>query len=252
MTNKLRLLLTNAFGLKSKMSELRHVVKASSPDVVIITETKFSSSKVSNAEVSLPGFAPPIRRDRTESGGGVAVWVKSDLAFQHLQQVNCLHQEVVWLSLETTDCTRIVLRTVYRPGSCSGSDTKFLDYLDSELEPVCLHGEKVIIAGDFNIHNEFWLRSNKHTLAGELAEEFCHLHGLEQHVDVPKRGCNTLDLTMSDFSAHVSVRCLAPLGTPDHTIIIADFSTMPSETQNPAYSMEVQPGGLGSSSAFLP
>lgn len=220
---KLRLLLTNAFGLKSKIGELAHLVKSTSPDVVIVTETKFSPSKISDAEASLPGFAPPIRRDRTEHGGGVAVWVKSNLAFQHLQQVNCRHHEVVWLSLAATDRTKIVFCAVYRPGSCSSSDTELLEYLDSELEAARLHGEKVIVAGDFNVHNELWLRSNKTTPAGEFAEEFCYLHGLEQHVDVPTRGCNTLDLVMSDFLAQVNVQCLAPLGASDHAVIQADF-----------------------------
>ena len=154
MKHNLRLLLTNAFGLKSKLSELQHKAKTRCADIIIVTETKFSPEKISDSEASLPGYAPPIRCDRNENGGGVAVWIKSDLAFQHLQQLNCLHHEIIWLSVTARDKSKLVLCAVYRPGSCAGSDTELLEFLDLELISARLHGDKLVVAGDFNIHSE--------------------------------------------------------------------------------------------------
>ena len=61
----------------------------------------------------------------------------------------------------------------------------------------------------------------KTTKAGELAEDICHLHGLEQHVHIPTRGPNTLDLILSDFPGNVTVTGHPPLGASDHICLLA-------------------------------
>ena len=82
MTSKtLKLLVTNAFGIRSKFGEFQHTLLASDADIAVVTETKLTLDKMTQAEVTLPGYSPPVRRDRTPQGGGVAVWVKSHLAF---------------------------------------------------------------------------------------------------------------------------------------------------------------------------
>ena len=55
-----------------------------------------------------------------------------------------------------------------------------------------------------------------HYKAGELAEDICHLHGLEQHAHIPNRGPNTLDLILSDFPGYVAVTGHTPRGASDH------------------------------------
>ena len=223
MKRFLRLLLTNAFGLKSKLGELAHVAKCSSPDVIAVTETKFSTAKVTDSEVCLSGYAPPIRHDRNAHGGGVAIWVKSNMAFQHLDRFSTEHHEVIWISVSTTSRSKIVICALYRSGSTAGTDTELIEYLDTHLDEARSHGDYVILAGDFNVHNAAWLGSTKTTSAGEAAEELCYVHGLEQHVSIPTRGDNTLDLVMSDFSEPVQVKCHAPLGSSDHAVLTMDF-----------------------------
>ena len=63
--------------------------------------------------------------------------------------------------------------------------------------------------------------SNKTTKAGELAEDICHLHGLEQHVHIPTRGSNTLDLILCDIPGNVTVTGHPPLGASDHICLLA-------------------------------
>ena len=92
---KIRVLLTNAFGLQSKLGEFQHTLCRSQADFAIVTETKFTPEKATEAERPNPGYAPPIRRDRTAQGGGVAIWIKSGVAFQHLLNINCYNHEVI-------------------------------------------------------------------------------------------------------------------------------------------------------------
>ena len=112
---KLLILLTNAFGLKSKLGELRHLATTTTPDEIIVTETKFSPNKSTDDEASLPGYMVPIRCNRNEHDGGVAIWIRENLAFQHLQQVNCLHDEVIWASDAAWRLPRFRLRPVENP-----------------------------------------------------------------------------------------------------------------------------------------
>ena len=186
-------------------------------------------------------------------GGGVAVWVKADPAYQHLHHIQCHDHEVIWLTVTTRTRQKIVVCAVYRPGSCSESDVRILEYLDDTLEAARAHGSKIIIAGDFNVHNTAWLGSTKTTKAGELAEDLCALHGLYQHIDQPTRGLNTLDLVLSDFKSPVHVAVQPPIGHSDHAVL-RGWLHYPyvSRAQDIPHGLEVQPGRLAAAEARLP
>ena len=224
LNTTIRLMVTNAFGLYGKLGEFAHDVNSSQPNVVVVTETKLTPDKCTDHEASIPGYSRPLRRDRTAHGGGVAVWVKADLAYQHLHHIQCHDHEVIWLTVTTRTRQKIVVCAVYRPGSCSESDVHILEYLDDTLEAARAHGSKIIIAGDFNVHNTAWLGSTKTTKAGELAEDLCALHGLYQHIDQPTRGLNTLDLVLSDFKSPVHAAAQPPIGHSDHAVLRVDFT----------------------------
>jgi len=124
--------------------------------------------------------------------------------------------------------THVIICAAYRSGSSAPNDIKLFEHLDQVIPQVRSQGSKLIVAGDFNVHNRLWLGSNKTTLAGEFAEDVCNLHGLTQHVSQPTRGDNILDLIMSDFPSNVKVSSQPPLGCSDHITLIADFPTLPS------------------------
>ena len=86
----------------------------------------------------IPGYSPPLRRDRTSHGGGVAVWVKSGTANQYLESIQCYDHEVLWLSVAAKDHEHVVVGAVSKPGSCHGGDTQLLDYLDTTIDTTFL------------------------------------------------------------------------------------------------------------------
>ena len=227
MVDKLRLLVTNAFGLCSKFGEFQHQVHQHSPDIAIVTETKFTSDKFPLAASTFPGYHPPLRLDRTACGGGVAVWTKSNLAVKQLDQINCYHHEVIWLRVTLITGQKVVICAVYRSGSASDSDTSLLQYLDSTIDQARSYGSYLILAGDFNVHSKNWLNSSRTTPAGDLAEDVCVAHGLVQHVHSPTRGSNILDLVMSNFHDNVKTKVGPPIGASDHATVIIDFPLFP-------------------------
>lgn len=224
MMETLRLYVANACGLYSKLGDLRNALTHHQPDIAVLTETKFTAEKVSHSASCIPGYHAPLRLDRTAHGGGVAVWVKSALAFKHLESIKSCDHEVLWLSVITSTRKRAVIGAVYRPGSCADSDTELLEYLDATLDIARSHGSHIILAGDFNVHSESWLGSTKTTRAGDYTEDMCSVHGLVQHVRQPTRGLNVLDLIMSDIRTQVKVEPQPPLGSSDHDALVADFA----------------------------
>ena len=224
-TSHMRVLITNAFGLCSKFAEFQHTLCKSKADIAIVTETKLTSDKMSVAETSIAGYHPPLRLDRTAQGGGVAVWVKEELSYEHLSTINCCNHELLWLAINLHGRKKLVVGALYRPGSAPGHDTSLLEHLDACLDHARSHGSNIVLAGDFNVHNESWIGSSKTTRAGEYLEELCAAHGLHQHVEMATRGNNPLDLVLSDFGDRVHVEAMSPIGNSDHCVLLASIST---------------------------
>ena len=102
-----------------------------------------------------------------------------------------------------------------------------LDAIDAGIDNAKTTCSRIIVAGDFNVHNAAWLGSTRTPVAGEAAEDLCYLHGLEQHVQEPHRGRNLLDLIMSDMEGNISTSIHQPLGKPDYATVLADFDQLP-------------------------
>ena len=148
----------------------------------------------------MKGIARSGATHRTAHGGGIAVWLKNGLAHQQLAQSSTGSHEVIWLSFRLHCGRKVVVCAAYRPGSSADDDISLLEHIDTMIPRLRPHGTQIIIAGDLNVHNRAWICSNRTTTAGEFAEDVCLGHGLQQHVVVPTRGSNTLDLVMSDFA----------------------------------------------------
>lgn len=222
----LRILLTNAFSIYNKIGELQHVLMTLDVDVAIVTETKLTPEKATQAEVTVPGYCPPIRKDRTSHGGGVAIWVKVGLPYKELD-IDPANQEIAWINISTTPGNKIGICAAYRPGTCPDNDISMFNQLESNIDAARRSCSSIIVAGDFNVHNTDWLGSTRTTPAGETAEDMCYIHGLQQHVTAPTRGNNILDLVMSDLPGGATAMLHPPLGQSDHAVITVDFQLTP-------------------------
>ena len=215
----------------SKFGEFQHALVSSKADIAVVTETKITAEKFSLHESAIPGYSGPLRRDRTEHGGGIAIWIRSPLAYHHLDQYDSSVHEVTWLTVQSAHHGKIVLGAVYRPGSASDTDISTLEHLDGILDSVRKHGTHTMLVGDFNVHNTAWLGSSKTTRAGEYMEELSAAHSLMQHVQEPTRGLNTLDLVLSDFTGTVTTGISPPIGRSDHCVVHAVLAQAPLENE---------------------
>ena len=224
----LRLMLTNAFGILSKLGEFQASLNAHHSDIVIVTETKVTEDKATPADLTFPGYFPPVRRDRTAQGGGIAIWIRTDLAFTELECIDTGGNEILWVRLKTAAGPSIGVCAVYRSGSSADGDISALNSISSGIDDARQCCQNIIVAGDLNVHNREWLGSSGTSPAGEAAEDLCYHHCLDQHVHEPTRGNNILDLIKSDIPGSVISTLHPPLGKSDHAVVVTDFEVAPS------------------------
>ena len=53
---------------------------------------------MSLAESTINGYNPPFRLD-CSAQGGVAVWMKGNLAYEQLSTIDCGDHEIIWLTV---------------------------------------------------------------------------------------------------------------------------------------------------------
>ena len=184
----------------------------------MVVESKITDEKVQNVDLSLPGFAEPERHDRTANGGGIIVWGRTNIGITRLN-FETVGLEVLWFSVKLANFKSVVLCAAYRPPSDTCTD--MMDYFLETVPKARKIGSHVMLLGDFNLHCEEWFPSTKTTTAGNHAAEVAAALGLEQCIECPTRGLNTLDLILTDISRNgTRVDLLAPLGKSDHDVIL--------------------------------
>ena len=71
-------------------------------DIIAISETHLDKT-VSNNDISIDGFHPPIRKDRNRHGGGVALYITDQLAFYERKDLSTKGLELVWSEIHNSN-----------------------------------------------------------------------------------------------------------------------------------------------------
>ena len=103
----------NARSLLPKIEELRLVAQNSHAAVIGITETWLDHS-VTDHEIIIPYYTV-IRKDRNREGGGVCMYIRTDLAFNQRNDISDDQLEMLWIELLLPHTRPILICTCYRP-----------------------------------------------------------------------------------------------------------------------------------------
>ena len=93
----LHILHANVRSLSSKLSKIRSLLTRTRTSIFAATETWLDST-IGDGEIAVPGFNV-IRRDRDRNGGGVALFVKSNLSFNPRPDLSIDHAESLWVEI---------------------------------------------------------------------------------------------------------------------------------------------------------
>ena len=137
----------NINSIHNKLDAVREIVSQNF-DVLMIAETKIDAS-FPTGQFIIEGFATPFRLDRNANGGGLLVYVRSDIpshrlnSFKFFDGIECISLE---MNLRKK---KWVLFSVYRPPNQS-QDYLFENF-GRALDHYSENFENFIFVGDFNM-----------------------------------------------------------------------------------------------------
>lgn len=182
----------------SRLLDLQLLCNNHSIDILCLTETWLSDSKPNNS-ISLPGFQPPLRRDRPNcTGGGVAVYVKNDLPVSRLKVPPGSSSETLCLAVRLSKRKKLIIIVSYRPPGpgaaeyCADLDQVLDSVQTSKTTPVC-------IVGDFNAKCADWLATQHTDTAGRMLRDLASTQGFCQVIREPTFGLDSANPTLLDL-----------------------------------------------------
>jgi hypothetical protein len=238
-------LYTNVQGLRSKLEELRHMHSHCNYDLIALTET-WLSSDVTDAEIKLPGMEV-IRNDRANrTGGGVAIYHRSDLQFERLDIANSSTPDILCCQLKLKQMDVCKFTVVYRPPSSTlDMDSDLICTLRKHLTPKASH---ILLTGDFNLHNLELLASPSEFFKAEF-QDLISNYPLYNHVNESTRfrvgnTPSMLDLICTNEKLMVEdLKTACPLGKSDHVTISFQFVCYTTYGDEPKHEFRMRTDG---------
>ena len=197
--------------------------------ILAVTETHLDSD-IKDAEINMDGFQL-FRADRVgRKHGGVAIYVREDLAVNSVKLSGGSNGVVEHLMLHIKQYNVVVL-VIYRPPDCQNCE--FVPIID-DLKRKCLAlGDptpSLIVCGDFNIPDVNWesvavgTTTNRTQLSPfECMKKMRDELFLHQIVEAPTRGNNLLDLCFvnnADLLWNAETKEIESLS--DHKLVVID------------------------------
>jgi hypothetical protein len=183
--------------------------------VIGISETWLDCT-ISNPEIEIPGYTIE-RCDRNRNGGGVCIFVRSDLTYNKREDIESPELESIWVEILLPKSKPIVTGICYRPPK----DNNFFDKLEHVL---CnckrLSDLECIILGDFNVN--YLDSKNVHGLKKAVIN-FCNMFSLKQMIKeatrVSQYSNSLLDLIFVSDHHKISQSGVINVGLSDHCLI---------------------------------
>lgn len=201
----------NVRSLLPKIDELKIIARKSKGAVISITETWLDDS-VTISEINIPGYIP-LRHDRNRNGGGVAAYVRDDLAFNPRPDLHSANLELLWFELLLPKSKPILVGTCYRPPN----QKNFLDLLEDNLSKQRSDCD-IFVLGDLNI-----CMKNKSSSLCKSYQSILNIFGCEQLITTPTRvthnSSSIIDHVITNCKEKVCQSGSLPLGLSDHDLV---------------------------------
>ncbi|XP_072046546.1 uncharacterized protein [Amphiura filiformis] len=221
--NNLRTLEVNFQSVFAKRVEFWSLIEATKPDIIFGCETWLKPS-ISYGEVFPPGYNL-YRKDRSNGHGGVLLAVHSSLNSHQID----IRTDAEFVAAKIINRNQpIVIGALYR--TPDSNQDKMMNELNRTILDLCQSnsGAAIWISGDINLPDIDWATNHiiSHQYPVALNESFLQTMesaGLEQLVDFPTRGDNTLDIVLTNRPSLVN-RCEGAPGLIDHDIVFTDMN----------------------------
>lgn len=136
----------NIRSLLPKITEVRELARKIKASILCLSET-WLDFYITDSEVEIENFVI-IRKDRNRQGGGVCIFVKSDIDFNIRQDLVNVNLEAVWIDILLPKSKPILCGVVYRPPN-QNDFIQTLEYVSAGCHDFL--NQEVILMADNNI-----------------------------------------------------------------------------------------------------
>ena len=215
----------NAQSMFNKLDLI--AVELSSYDIITVSETWLDAT-ISNTDLLLPSFQPPIRLDRNRHGGGVAIYLKKCIPFIERTELIIPNLEAIWVEINLCNKKVIIGNFYIHPRFTQW------DMVEVAIEQATHACSDLILIGDFN---QDMLSERK----SQSIRNIMNIFGLNQIIDTPTRitphTSISIDLILVSDSLHCVERGTIPPFCSDHHAVY--FQTNFVSTKTYCYSRKV-------------
>jgi hypothetical protein len=173
-------------------------------DILAFSETWLHADTLSD-ELYIQSYHLPLRKDRDDGFGGVAVYIKDNINFKRRSDLEIIDIECIWVELSILKKT-VLLGVFYRPPS---SPSNYFNLIEDSVNLAYDSGiHDIIITGDFNLNTQQQSCLRK-------INSLCDSYGLTQIIDEPthftEHSSSILDLF---FVKNITNVVLSGVGDP--------------------------------------
>ena len=181
-------------------------------DIITLSDT-FLHQNIGNYLFAIAGFHDILRRDRDGHGGGVAMYIKNNIAFKRMYEYEVDGVEAIWVSVLTTE-GKILICNCYRPPDRND----FWDSFDLMIDTVKQANtyKYIFILGDIN--------ADLNSQQGNKLRQFCISNNLDFLIKEPTRITATTQTVLDQILTNAlnfvtNVAVSPPISTNDHCTV---------------------------------
>ena len=204
----LRIIHINTCSLKNKID----LIEAEYRDVDIITVSEtWLSDAVTDDQILLRNFHPPIRQDRqNDPHGGVAIYVRNNLCCKRRHDLHVVGLESVWVETRV-DQARLFVGSFYRPPN---SNINYWTLINESIRKVNNLAAKFLILGDFNTN--YLSSPSPHLL--DLLNQYNLTQLVHEPTRVTELTSSCLDLVITQSPNMIKTTSVLPNVCSDHSV----------------------------------
>ena len=195
----------NINSIRNKFEALKSMIHENL-DIFVVSETKIDESFPLN-QFKIEGFSKPFRFNRTNKGGGIIIYIRSNIPSKIIK--NNLPKNIEGLFVEINlHNKKWVIFGGYNPNKAIISD--FLSHVGSSLDILIRNYDNFLLLGDFNSE-----------MKDEKMKEFCNIYNLQNLIKEPtcyKSFLNptSIDVILTNKSSSFQSSCTIETGLSDH------------------------------------
>lgn len=185
LKHSLSVLHTNIRSIRNKLNYIKD--EFLDYDILCFTETHLDANISTDESLLIHNYDSPYRKDRTNHGGGLLVYINSNLVHERVNELEQFWDECIWFKIKQKS-NMYLIGLFYSPKT---SDRNFFERLNQNLEKAMELTKNVIVLGDLN---EDLLLANNYNLKNVML-----VNSMQNIINEPTRGRALLDAILVNF-----------------------------------------------------